>query len=85
LLLLLLLLMVQVDMLDSQEEVDAVLDFVASNTSNLLQVRLPGVECGGQVYLTSRDFDPCGWVLLIAVRVASRCGSPPPLPGPTQS
>lgn len=29
---------VQVDMLDSQDEVKAVLDFVSSNTSKLLQV-----------------------------------------------
>jgi hypothetical protein len=38
LLLLSILCCVQVDMLDSQEEVAAVLDFVSSNTSKLLQV-----------------------------------------------
>lgn len=34
----------QVDMLDSQEEVDAVLQFVSSNASKLLQVRVLMVE-----------------------------------------
>jgi hypothetical protein len=45
---------VQVDMLDTQDEVDAVLDFVSSNTSKLLQV-CPLVIPGHQPYAACAD------------------------------